>query len=698
MPRLFWKRLLVKSQTFLLEIGVENLPASFVEPAVEYMRTFLDESLKSNGLTSTDVKTFGTNRRLIAACYDVPEKQEDRKEVLVGPSVKVAFKDGKPTRAAIGFATHHGKGVDDLVKIENPQGRTGEYIAVRKFIAGRPAANVLSDISVKLIKTMPFRKNMRWDRENLKFARPIRWIVAIYGNNVVSFEIAGVKSSNISYGNRLMSPSAFVVNPDTFLEDLESRYVIADIGKRKAMVLDGVRDTAKMFGGKVLEDEDLLDEVTNLVEFPYPIGGLFDKAFLELPKEVPITVMKDHQRYFSVLNDEGELENSFVAISNVKPVDDSVVRYGYEKVLKARLSDALFFFREDRKRPLSDRVKNLSGILFHKLLGTMYDKTLRLKILAPFVSDLILPNFSLKAERAALLSKADLTTQMVNEFPELQGIMGSYYAKLDGEDSDVAYAIREQYLPKFSGGRVARTVVGMALSIAEKIDNLIGFFGVGLKPSGSEDPFGLRRNAIGIIQTVMLNKLDIDIIPILKRSESLYIDNNVNVSKNSWRDVLQFIRERFKILLESKGINCDTIDAVLPTSGNLMDILKRAESLDSLRETGDFQNVLFTFRRVLNIIPKNFEPIKDVKPKGDYETKLLNAFYSIQPQVNDLLGKGDYRQALLKLASLKLLVDKFFDNVLVMDKDMTVRNRRLSIVSIIADKLSKIADFSKIAL
>ncbi|WP_457679591.1 glycine--tRNA ligase subunit beta [Thermovibrio sp.] len=686
----------MKAKGLLLEIGCEELPASFVGPALSFIKEELYKELSSNHLTPSSVEVYGTPRRLIALAYDVPERQPDRKEFFVGPSVKVAFKDGKPTKAAEGFARSKGVSVEELIVVENPKGKKGQYVAVEKLIKGKPAAEVLAQILPKLILSIPFKKSMRWADKKIRFGRPIRWIVALYGSKVVKFEIDGIESSAVSYGHRFLSPEPFQVeNPYDFITELEERFVVADQEKRKGIIVDTSKDLAKKVEGKLLEDEELLKEVVNLTEFPYPILGSFEEEFLSLPKEVPITVMKEHQKFFSVVDEEGNLKNYFIGVSNIKPVDEVVVRLGYERVLRARLKDALFFFNEDRKVKLEERVPKLKGIVFHEKLGNMLQKTERLKELSPFVSKELSLNCQEKAKRAAYLCKADLLTEMVNEFPELQGTMGKYYALLDGEEEEVALAIEEHYLPKFSGDRVAESLTGISLSVSEKVDNLTGFIGVGLKPTGSADPFALRRNALGLIQTLIENGLFLELSRVIERAKELYQRQEVELSSEAVKETLSFIKERLKGYLREKGFKPDTVEAVLAVSNDPYDSLLRAKAVEKLRLNPEFEEVLITMRRVVNIIPEGFTPTS-FEPEGKYEKELYDKFQELKSKISSKIEEKDYEGALILIKELKGAVDAFFDNVMVMDKDEKVRNRRLSLLKTIADELTKLIDFSKL--
>ncbi|OMH40577.1 glycine--tRNA ligase subunit beta [Desulfurobacterium indicum] len=684
----------MKAENFILEIGTEELPASFIEPALKSIKEQFKKILLDSKLSTESLEIFGTPRRLILIASGIPTKQPDREEIITGPAWKAAFdENGNPTRAAEGFARSKGVSAKELIKIETEK---GIYAGIKRTIKGKETRNILSEKIPELIRSIPFKKSMRWGNGNLRFGRPIRWICAIFGKETVPFSIDGIESSNLSRGHRFLSPEPFDVSEvDDFISELESRYVVADVQKRKSLILDGAKDLAEKAGCVLIDDEDLLEEVTNLVEFPYPMLGSFEERFLQLPEEVPIVVMKEHQRYFSVKDKNGKLKNYFIAVANIKPPEEELIRHGYEKVLRARLSDALFFFNEDRKRKLEERVPELKGVIFHDKLGTMFEKVERLQKLTPKIAELIEGN-SEKAERAAFLSKADLVTEMVKEFTELQGVMGKNYALLDGEDREVAEAIFEQYLPRFSDDQTAKTKTGIALSLAEKFDNIVGFFGVGLKPTGSMDPFALRRNAIGIIKTLTENGILIDIMEIATLAFNIYESQGKKLSESNPEDVVNFIKERLKTLLSEK-FRQDTIDAVLDVTNNITDAVERIRAIDELRKDEEFETVLLTMRRVMNIIPPDFHATSnEIETDNEYERQLLEAFKTIKEEIEKDIKRGDYKSALLRIGSLKRNVDLFFDNVMVMDKNEEIKHRRLSILKLISETLSQFANFRNI--
>jgi len=683
----------VKSEDFIFEIGTEELPASFVEPAIRSLKGQFEEFLKEFYLCADSVEVFGTPRRLILLATGIPNKGDDKEEVITGPSWRAAFDEkGNPTKAALGFARSKEIDVEELCRIDTDR---GPYVGFRRVVEGMETCELLEKKLPEIIKKIPFKKSMRWGSGSLKFGRPINWICALFGKRVISFVLDKVKVDKYSYGHRFLAPESFDVSAvDDFIDELESRFVIVDIERRKTIIIDGAKTLADSVGGVLAEDEDLFEEIANLVEYPYPVLGSFNKEFLQLPEEVPITVMKEHQRYFSVKDRSGKLKNFFVAVSNIKPPDEALIRQGYEKVLRARLADAMFFFREDRKRSLAERVEELKGVVFHDKLGSMFQKVERLKLLVPEIAKYI-GGSTKKVERAAFLSKADLVTEMVKEFTELQGVMGKNYALLDGEDREVAEAIFEQYLPRFSGDILPETETGVTISIAEKIDNLVGFLGVGFKPSGSADPFALRRNGIGLVKIITEKSIFLNLYDLLLCSFKLYEEQGVNLSEGTSDEILEFIKERLKFLLSGQFAT-DVIDAVLYVTNDLADGVERIKAIEEIRGNSEFEEVLTTMRRVMNIIPEGFEPIVVGHTDNEYEKQLLEAFARVKVKIENFIRERDYKKALLVIKELKNSVDTFFDNLMIMDKDEEVKDRRLSILYEISKTISRFADFRKI--
>ncbi len=489
----------------LLEIGTEEIPAGFIARALEDLARLAGERLVDSRLSFRDIITLGTPRRLTLVVRDMASRQPDQEEKLLGPPARIAFdEDGKPTKAALGFARTNGVSVEELVVRETEK---GDYLAIERIVEGKDTLDILPDLLPGIIRSIPFAKAMRWDDKDIRFARPIRWLVALYGEKVVGFSLAGVSAGRHSRGHRFMSPGPVEVTSslEGYRGALRDAHVIVDADARRARLLEQAVAAAQEAGGSLLDDEELVEINANLTEFPSAVCGSFDTGFLRLPKDVLVTCMREHQKYFAVVDKEGRLKANFVAINNTLSPKPELVRTGHERVLRARLSDAAFFFEEDTRRPLEAFVPELAGMVFHDRLGTLLDKTMRIRALATYLAAQVAPDLSEVLERAAWLCKADLLTEMVGEFPTLQGIMGREYAVLSGETNAVAIAIGEHYMPVRSGGELPTTLQGALLGIADKIDTICSMFAIGLRPSGTQDPFGLRRMALGIFH-VMLEK------------------------------------------------------------------------------------------------------------------------------------------------------------------------------------------------
>ncbi|HOV79721.1 MAG TPA: glycine--tRNA ligase subunit beta, partial [Bacillota bacterium] len=504
---------------YLLEIGVEEMPARFMEPALLELKETASVILKEQRLPFKNVETYGTPRRLTLYVEGLAGSQEPLEVEVKGPAAKVAFKpDGTPTRAAEGFARSQGVAVDDLIR--KALGHV-EYVFAVKREAGRPAREVLSEVAPAFINGLHFPKPMRWGDLEVRFARPIRWIVSLFGDEVVEFEFAGLKAGRTTCGHRFLSKEPVVLAcPEEYFKKMRSNYVLVDPEERRRCIWQQVRELAAAAGGMVEEDGDLLDEINNLVEYPTALVGEFSRDYLKLPREVLVTPMREHQRYFPVVGPDGNLLPKFIAVKNGTADHLDTVRAGNEKVLRARLADADFFFREDLKTPLAEKVPALKKIVFQESLGTVYDKVLRLSTLADYLASEAGASEQDRrvALRAAHLAKADLVTNMVYEFPELQGVMGREYAERSGEPREVALAVFEHYLPRFAGDRLPRTMPGKILSMADKIDNIVGCFAIGIQPSGSQDPYALRRQALGISHIVLDGKFAVRLPELVEKA------------------------------------------------------------------------------------------------------------------------------------------------------------------------------------
>ncbi|HDQ02986.1 MAG TPA: glycine--tRNA ligase subunit beta [Deltaproteobacteria bacterium] len=684
----------------LLEIGTEEIPAGFLNKALKDMESIIGKLLSENRIAYKDIKCLATPRRLVLYIADVARKQNDQTIEKTGPARKAAFDEkGKPTNAALGFAKGQGLDVSALEIIITEK---GEYIGARKTVYGRPTAELLPAILNNFILSIPFKKSMRWSSFDLRFARPLHWLLAIYGGDVIPLQIENITSGNLSCGHRFMSPESFpVASFEDYLVKTRGNYVIASPGERRNMILTEAQKAAAEIGGKLFFTEDLMDTVTFIVEYPVIVRGSFDKDYLKIPKEVLTTTMMSHQKYFPITDTEGNLLPYFVTVSNTEPRDRNIVARGNERVLHARLADASFFFEEDKKVPLENRVEALKKVIFHTLLGTSYDKVQRFRKLAAYITEKINPELKKDVDRAAFLAKADLESQMVGEFPELQGIMGSQYALLAGEKANVAKAVYEHYLPITAGGNLPQTHEGAIVGIADKMDTIVGFFGVGLQPTGAADPYALRRQALGIINIILYRQYNTLLIgKLIDESLSLF-ENKLNKSAGEIKkDVMEFFRGRLENQMIAQGYPYDTVEAVLSTGfSNIVITAKKIKALQAFRQNPEFGPVSTAFKRVENILKDFCNPQLNVKYfSTDAEKKLFSAFEKTKTEVEKAISAADFGKALALLAELRPPVDYFFDNVMVMDKDKRTQKNRLSLLAEISALFHKLTDFSKIVI
>jgi len=683
-----------------LEIGTEEIPAAFLPKAMSDLSEMIKKALEEARVSYGDIVTLSTPRRLVLRVADVAERQEDQVLEKLGPARKVAFDEkGQPTKAALGFAASQGVRVEDLFIVETEK---GEYVSVRKTLTGVDTVSLLPDIIKDLILTLSFPKSMRWGDVNIRFARPIHWICALFGGEVVPFSIEYLKSSNISFGHRFMSPEPFEVKDFAdYLEKARARFVICDPDERRLLITEQAREEAKKVSGHPFEDEALTKEITFLVEYPVALLGSFDRAFLGLPREVLITCMMSHQKYFPVLDEGGNLLPCFITIANTHPRDPGVVIKGNEKVLRARLTDAKFFFDADLKVPLESRLEELKGVIYHQLLGTSYEKVSRFRALAAFIAGKINAGLEERVDRVAYLAKADLTTQMVGEFPELQGIMGREYAKLQGEDPLIAEAIYEHYLPVQAGGELPKTDEGAIVSIADKMDTICGFFGVNLSPTGTADPYALRRQALGIINIILVKGYRLNLGELIDESLFLLRDKIKGSPEKIKEAVLDFFRGRLENHLLSQGHRIDVIQAVTSTGiEDLCGCLLKIKAVEEFMGEPSFVPLTVAFKRVGNIIKglRGGEVIPDLFQMEE-EKNLWAEFSRVEEEViKEYLAGESYLLALEEMASLRGLIDVFFDHVMVMAEDEKVRQNRIALLTRIADLFSRVADFSRLSI
>jgi len=685
------------SKELLFEIGTEEIPAAFLVKAVTDIEEITKKMFTEKRIPFSGVQVLATPRRLCLYIAEVGEKQEDQTIEKLGPAKKAAFDEkGNPSKAALGFA--RGQGLD-ISQLETVTTEKGEYLASRKTIIGEATAALLPEMLTKLVTAIPFRKTMRWADYELRFPRPIHWILALYGGEIVSLQLEAVQSSNCSYGHRFLAPDSFTVeNFADYKKKTKENFVIVDPAERKQIILEEARKAAAEVDGKIYYTDDLLETVTFIVEYPVIIRGGFDREFLQVPKEVLTTTMISHQKYFPVTDGTGLLLPYFIAGSNTQARDLSVIARGNEKVIRARLADARFFFEEDQKVPLETRLEALKKVVFHKLLGTSYDKVMRFRKLAAIIVDKINPAIKDTVDRAALLAKADLETQMVGEFSELQGIMGREYARLAGENPVVSEAVYEHYLPIAAGGDLPQTDEGAIVGIADKVDTITGFFGVGLPPTGTADPYALRRQALGVINIILDRRYALPLDFLLDESLKLLDGVLKKPAAEVKKDVRDFFAGRYQNQLIAQGYAYDTVDAVLAVGLNdLVVASEKIKALQAFRTNPEFEPISIAFKRVDNILKDFSNP--NVDPKlfaTDAERNLYSAAKEIEKQIVDGIEKNDFNLALKEMARLRPPVDAFFDSVMVMDKDEKVKFNRLSLLSEISATFHKIADFAKI--
>jgi glycyl-tRNA synthetase beta chain len=682
----------------LLEIGTEEIPAAFLPKAQEDMAELMLKALSDGRIRHGEIKTMATPRRLCLFVADVAGKQEDQIIEKMGPAKRVAFdENGKPSKALIGFAKGQGMDVSELQTLSTEK---GEYVCARKHVAGQATITMLPDLLMKLISSISFRKSMRWSDLQFRFARPIHWILALFGGEVVSFTIENVAAGNQTFGHRFMSPGTVSVSHfQEYLEKLRQNYVMVDPEERRKVILEEANKAAAAVSGKILRNDELLETVTYLVEYPTAICGSFDREYLKIPKEVLITSMMSHQKYFPVIDEKGTLLPYFVTIANTSARIPSVVARGNEKVIRARLSDARFFFEEDQKISLEKRVEDLKKVVFHTLLGTSHEKVMHFRALADFIADQVNPALKPTVDRAAYLAKADLDTQMVGEFPELQGIMGREYALIAGENPVVAKAIYEHYLPIAAGGQLPETDEGAIVSIADKMDTIVGFFGVNLIPTGTADPYALRRQALGIINIILDKKYALQLNEIIDKSLDILGDKIKRDAAQVKSDVLEFFKGRFENQLIAQGHPYDVVDAVLASGvSDIVKALRKIEAMEAFKTHADFAPLAIAFKRASNIL-KNFSggAVVPALFEADAEKSLHETYLGIYEQAVAHIQKDDYLSALVVMARLRKPVDTFFDSVMVMAEDDSIRVNRLSLLWEITSLFNRIADFSKIA-
>ena len=686
------------SAELFLELGTEELPAGFIPKALKDLQTLFSQELAAARISFGDVRTFATPRRLAISIKDVALHQQRQDLEITGPPARIAYDaEGKPTKAAEGFARTNGVGVDDLKTITTPK---GEYLFISKVIEGGETRNELPDIMTRVLGKLSFKKSMRWKDLDVRFARPVHWIVALFDGEIVPLTFGELASGNFSRGHRFMAPGEFTVNGvDDYLQRAEEHHVIADIERRRSLIEGQLAELAEKLGGRINPDEELLEEVTFLVESPQALAGSIAESFLQLPDELLITSMREHQRYFTLIDENNQLMPHFITIANTHAIDPKVVVAGNERVLKARLSDAMFFWQEDQKIKLETRLDALKKVVYQAKLGTSFEKVTRFTQLAVDLAEQFRPADVELTRRAAQLAKCDLETGMVYEFPELQGVMGREYATLEGEDSRVAKAIYEHYLPTQAGGELPSDDIGAFVSLADKMDTICGCFSVGLIPTGTADPYALRRNAIGILSIILDRNYQLAIPELVSRSVALLAEKHLRPAEEIVTDVCEFIRLRLVNMLTARGFAADVVDAVLAARfDDPVDAVKRIEALSELKKRDDFEALSVAFKRVGNIIKGGIEqPVSAELFEADSEKTLFAELQSVESRVAEVVSQGNYLLALETVAGLRPAVDAFFDGVMVMVDDAAVKSNRLALLTRIAGIFKDIADFGRLS-
>jgi len=678
----------------VVELGVEEIPAWMVENATRQLAETLVNSLKAQRLSSEIRAIWYTPRRIIAGIANIPVRQDDVRENVIGPPKSVAFdSQGNPTKAAAAFAQKNGVNLSKLKVVSTPK---GEYISLTRTVRGERTQKILQHLIPEAIGKIQFPKTMYWSEDHFNFARPLRWVVALFRGRVVPFRIADVQSSNFTSGHRFLGARKIRVSSLSTLKDgLAANYVLVDPAERQLQIMQALHREAEKAGGILRDDSELLKTVVNLNEYPSVICGSFEKRFLELPQEILITVMREHQKYFSLVDEEGKLLPSFLAVINLNADEGNIVRSGHERVLRARLADATFFWETDRKILLRDRQVSLKNVLFQAKLGSYFDKTQRVLTLLPRVAGAATyPDLILDLEAAGRIFKCDLVTEMVKEFTDLQGIVGGLYAKAEGLPEDVWRAIYDQYMPKATNSPSPSTPAGAILALADRLDTVCGCFSIGLIPSGSKDPLAVRRQGNGILKIILDYKMRISLGQLISWSlDSYEID-----SSETTKALRDFFEGRLRFLFEEMGYAYDCINAVLAVGfDDPLDTLERLEALQSLRNEPDFLSVASNFKRIMNIMAQrkalSSDPDDSIMSEPA-ELALWRAFQRVHPQVEFERQNHDYCAAMRTLASMSSTVNEFFDKVLVMAEDTAVRNNRFALLKKLSELFLGIADIS----
>ena len=683
------------TQNFLVEIGTEELPPKALKTLATSFADNVEAELNQAGLSFDKIEWFAAPRRLAVKVLNLATQQPSKEIEKRGPAVSAAFDaEGKPTKAAEGWARGCGITVEQAERIATDK---GEWLVHRAKIEGQPTKNLLNDIVANALAKLPIPKPMRWADKTVQFIRPVHTVTMLLGDELIEGEILGVASARTIRGHRFLGEKEFEIqHADQYPQLLrEKGSVVADFNERKAEILAKSQAKATALGGVADSEESLLEEVTSLVEYPNVLAAKFEERFLAVPAEALVYTMKGDQKYFPIYDKDGKLLPHFIFVSNINPEDPTAIIEGNEKVVRPRLTDAEFFFKTDLKQKLVDRLPRLETVLFQQQLGTLKDKTDRIEQLAGEIAKQIGADEA-KAKRAGLLSKCDLMTNMVFEFTDTQGVMGMHYARHDGEDEEVAVALNEQYMPRFAGDELPKSLVASAVALADKFDTLTGIFGIGQAPKGSADPFALRRAALGALRIIVEKNLPLDLEDLVKKSAALFGDKLTN--QNVVADVVDFMLGRFRAWYQDEGIAVDVIQAVLarrPTRP--ADFDARVRAVSHFRTLDSAEALAAANKRVSNILAKADAAIGEINLTAcvePAEKALAEAVLALRTEVQPLIAQGDYTAVLDKLANLRAPVDSFFDNVMVNAEDPALRQNRLAILNTLQDLFLQVADIS----
>lgn len=683
----------------LIELGTEELPPKALKKLMTAFTQGIQEGLTHHDLEHESITPYATPRRLAVKVNGLSAQQADKSVEKKGPAIKAARdSEGNPSKAAQGFARSCGVSFDELETLETDK---GAWLVYRSVQQGKKTADLIPNIIENSLNKLPIPKKMTWGSHKHAFVRPVHWLVVLFGEETVNCNILGKEAGNKSRGHRFHSPAEFIINsPSSYEQQLNDHYVIADYALRQEKILSGVNNITNTSAGSASIDINLLDEVTGLVEWPVAVMGNFDNDFLEVPQEALISAMQEHQKYFPVLDTNGKILPHFITVSNIESNDPSQVSKGNERVIRPRLSDARFFFETDKKKTLEQHNEPLNKVVFEAQLGTLLEKSHRVSQLAKFIAEKIGGNAGW-AERAGLLCKADLSTEMVGEFPDLQGIIGTYYAANDGEPVEVGLALNEQYQPRFSGDELPSSLTGAAVALADKIDTLVGILGIGKKPTGDKDPYALRRAALGVLRIIIGKSLPLDLVDLFNQASRLYGEKLTNTSVE--RDYLDFLQGRYMAWFQEEGVSTDIIKAVLgvnPTAP--LDFYKRIQAVQSFKSLPASEALAAANKRVGNILSKR-EDSTDLPMVSEalfVESDEITLAAAIAEKAASFTKNEadeqqcDYNKMLTSLAALKEPVDAFFDNVMVNVDDVTVKNNRLALLQELHQLFLKIADIS----